>query len=238
MFLICSIRYAQLQAAFGAADIYADFSGVDCMSGYSESGQRKEGFDMFGWEPDDLDGFDFKPLKINKELSRGKAPDWGDLTRVTDALDAVGSYDKGKDGNPPLVIEKLFAAIEDFQQKHGLEVDGVIQPYGPTVNALNETLPRVLPRPIRRDFLQSDRSAGKSTSSARDGTTSSNISDLGMTPLSNLPASQPAKSHEIEMLRERQDQLLLRQDLKRADDHLHGAHVFDGVAAISHLSQD
>ncbi|MCW5604883.1 MAG: hypothetical protein KIT18_10100 [Burkholderiales bacterium] len=99
---------------------------------------------------------DFEPLELKKPLARGKAPDLGDVTGIADALADLGAYDKGRHGNPPLVPETLFRSIEDFQKDHGLDVDGVMLPGGPTLGRINTLLPTARPRRLRSDFLQSE----------------------------------------------------------------------------------
>lgn len=99
---------------------------------------------------------DFEPLELEKPLARGKASDLGDVTSVADALANLDAYDKGRHGNPPLVPETLFRAIEDFQRDQGLDVDGVMLPGGPTLGRINALLPKARPRRVRGDFLQSE----------------------------------------------------------------------------------
>ena len=102
------------------------------------------------------DAPDFEPLELAKPLARGKASDLGDVMSIADALADLGHYDKGKHGNPPLVPESLFRAIEDFQHDQGLDVDGTMLPGGPTLGRINTLLPKARPGRVRGDFLQSE----------------------------------------------------------------------------------
>lgn len=99
----------------------------------------------FGWDQDDPESF--RPLELNRTVERGRAPHAGDIHNLATAFDATGDYDMGRDGRPPLAPERLFGAIERFQTRENLEVDGVMEPGGPTVTRLNARLPEAMERP-------------------------------------------------------------------------------------------
>lgn len=99
----------------------------------------------FGWDQDDPESF--RPLELNRTVERGRAPHAGDIHNLATAFDATGDYDMGRDGRPPLVPERLFGAIERFQARENLDVDGVMEPGGPTVTRLNALQPEAMDRP-------------------------------------------------------------------------------------------
>lgn len=56
------------------------------------------------------------------------------------ALGALGHYETPDWGLSQFPDSALFKAIQDFQRKHGLKVDGVMQPGGPTETSLRARL--------------------------------------------------------------------------------------------------
>lgn len=91
-----------------------------------------------GFDDDSFDEEPYEPLALNRDVARGKALHMGDVHSLVDALDDLGFYDMGRQGKPPLAQESLFKAIEDFQERNDLKVDGVIKSDGPTLERLNQ----------------------------------------------------------------------------------------------------
>ncbi len=79
-------------------------------------------------------------ITIKKPLQRDGSADLDDVFTVKNALLDTGHFEVPDYGLTPYPDEALFKAIEGFQKKKGLKVDGVIRPMGETLSSLNEEL--------------------------------------------------------------------------------------------------
>lgn len=79
-----------------------------------------------------------------KTLSRSANVAPEDVLRIKSALSGLGLYKPPKWGITPYPDPGLFGAVEDFQRKNKLKVDGTLKPGGPTEKVLNKVL--ALPR--------------------------------------------------------------------------------------------
>lgn len=79
--------------------------------------------------------FDFFQLK--RPLKRDANADLGDVFKVKSALNGLGHYDAPDWGVTEYPDDGLFKGIESFQRKHGLKVDGIMNPGGETERTLS-----------------------------------------------------------------------------------------------------
>lgn len=81
-------------------------------------------------------------LKIKKKVSADSITDLEDVYNLKAALNRRGYYEEPDYGITPYADKELFEAIESFQEDNDLKRDGVVNPDGETLKALNE-LPEV-----------------------------------------------------------------------------------------------
>jgi len=79
-------------------------------------------------------------FNIRKRISRSANVDLEDVLKIKSTLSGLGHYKIPKWGITPYPDQDLFRAVEDFQKKNNLKVDGVLNPGGPTEKKINKTL--------------------------------------------------------------------------------------------------
>ncbi|MCK5545890.1 MAG: peptidoglycan-binding protein [Rhodospirillaceae bacterium] len=81
-----------------------------------------------------------QPLNLGKTVSRSVNAKPDDILKLKSTLYGLGHYKTPRWGITPYPDGGLFDAVEDFQKKNKLKVDGVLKPSGPTQNKINKTL--------------------------------------------------------------------------------------------------
>lgn len=78
------------------------------------------------------------PLRLKRPIGPDSVMDRDDVLNTKRALNALGFLDAPDYGLTPYPDAPMIGAIKAFQRRHGLRVDGVMNPDGPTVSSLNE----------------------------------------------------------------------------------------------------
>jgi Putative peptidoglycan binding domain len=79
-------------------------------------------------------------LKIQKTIQSNGNLEPNDVLKIKNALTHTGYYDVPDYGLTPYPDRPMFDAIKNFQNDNNLIVDGIINPNGPTLEQLNQTL--------------------------------------------------------------------------------------------------
>lgn len=82
----------------------------------------------------------FAPFKLKSKLARDVSVDLDDSLRAKKALKRIGYLEEPSYGITEYPDEPMFKAIEDFQQDHGLQRDGVMKPEGETARVLDKAV--------------------------------------------------------------------------------------------------
>lgn len=82
------------------------------------------------------------PFKLNATLGRAYNVDMNDVLRTKLALGKLGHFEMPSYGMTEYPDEPLFQGIESFQERHGLQRDGVMKPDGETAAKLEVVLDR------------------------------------------------------------------------------------------------
>ena len=74
------------------------------------------------------------PTKLNLRgrVASNVAVDPADTVNTKKVMADLGLYDTRQNPIDPIVDSPMFDAIKEFQERHGLEVDGAMTPRGPT----------------------------------------------------------------------------------------------------------
>ncbi len=80
------------------------------------------------------------PFKLNATLGRTYNADLDDVLRTKQALGKLGHFELPSYGMTEYPDEPLFQGIESFQERHGLQRDGVMKPDGETAARLEHVL--------------------------------------------------------------------------------------------------
>lgn len=80
------------------------------------------------------------PFRLKQPIGPDSVMDRDDVLNTKRALNALGFLDAPDYGLTPYPDAPMIAAVENFQRLHGLRVDGIMNPDGPTLNRLNEVL--------------------------------------------------------------------------------------------------
>ena len=87
-------------------------------------------------------------MSIKLNLKRPVRPDWNlepdDVLLTKGALSRLGYYEAPDWGTTPYPDASMFDGIKSFQRNEKLDVDGVINPDGPTLERLGHALTRNL----------------------------------------------------------------------------------------------
>jgi hypothetical protein len=79
-------------------------------------------------------------FRLKGPLGRNYKTDFDDTLRTKEALRDLEYYDEPSYGMTGYPDEPLFTAIEEFQNDHGLQRDGVMKPGGETEGAIKAQL--------------------------------------------------------------------------------------------------
>ena len=79
-------------------------------------------------------------FRLNRTIAGNYDADPRDTLAIKKALFRLGYYDDLGQGVNDWVDGEMYRGIEKFQKDHGLKVDQVVNPGGPTENALNQAL--------------------------------------------------------------------------------------------------
>ena len=82
----------------------------------------------------------FSPFKLNATLGRSYNADLDDTLRTKKALNKIGLFETPSYGMTEYPDEPLFQGIEKFQERHGLQKDGIMKPGGETATKLGQVL--------------------------------------------------------------------------------------------------
>ena len=80
------------------------------------------------------------PFRLKRPIGPDSVMDQDDVLATKRALNTLGFLEAPDYGLTPYPDEPMIGAIKGFQRRHGLRVDGVMNPDGPTLNRLNEIL--------------------------------------------------------------------------------------------------
>lgn len=80
------------------------------------------------------------PVKLKQPVKASASVDLDDALKVKTTLADLGLLRPPKDGFSPYPDRAMFDAVEAFQRRAGLRVDGEMAPDGPTVRKLNAAL--------------------------------------------------------------------------------------------------
>lgn len=98
-------------------------------------------------------------IELSDEIGNGRVNREVDVTGVKQALGALGLYRYDRTADPsPFIDRAMLDAIKALQAGNGLKVDGLMQPGGETVTAMNVALGqpklgRTKPAAVSRDLL-------------------------------------------------------------------------------------
>lgn len=115
------------------------------------------------------------PFRIKSTLATSSNVDPDDVLRTKRALHTLGFYKPPKWGITEIPDRDLFDGIAAFQKRHGLQIDGVVKPGGPTEKAIESSLPASSPgavgkRPVAAPVMYRKRSySGDPTSTEGAG---------------------------------------------------------------------
>lgn len=76
------------------------------------------------------------PFALNATLGRNFNTDSGDILRTKQALNSLGHYSIPSYGLTEYPDEPLFQGLETFQDRYGLNRDGIMKPGGETAAKL------------------------------------------------------------------------------------------------------
>ncbi len=76
-------------------------------------------------------------IKIKSKVSRDSNVNLNDVSELKNSLIKQGYYNIPEYGLTPYPDRELFDAIKAFQRDHQLKVDGIVNPDGETIWALN-----------------------------------------------------------------------------------------------------
>lgn len=82
----------------------------------------------------------FAPFRLRRPIGPDSVMDRDDVLNTKRALNALGYFDAPNYGPTPFPDESMIAAVKGFQCRHGLRVDGVMNPDGPTLERINQIL--------------------------------------------------------------------------------------------------
>lgn len=80
------------------------------------------------------------PFRLKRPIGPDSVMDRDDVLATKRALNALGFLDAPDYGLTAYPDAPMIGAIENFQRRNGLSVDGVMNPDGPTLSRLNEML--------------------------------------------------------------------------------------------------
>jgi hypothetical protein len=93
-------------------------------------------------------------LNLRAALSPDHLAEPDDILDTKKTLMALGYYQPLDDDAPGAWVDSdLFAGIRQFQRDHGLKVDALLRPGGPTENAMNAALEEAPQNPPANDDL-------------------------------------------------------------------------------------
>lgn len=125
-----------------------------------------------------------KPFKLSWPIGRSDAMDKEDIENTKQALDALGLYEPPQLFTERFSTEPMIRGLKTFQRQEGLLPDGVMNPGGPTHDALNRALATGFQDgPENSDHASSHTTAFGSNSSFQ----------TGLPYLSNSPSQQNRK---------------------------------------------
>ena len=78
--------------------------------------------------------------KLKRPIGSTHSTDLDDVWVVKKSLSETGDYQSPEYGMTPYPDDGLFEAIKRFQSRHGLQVDGVMEPEGETEDKMRELL--------------------------------------------------------------------------------------------------
>lgn len=81
-----------------------------------------------------------KPFKLSWPVGHSDSMNEEDVENTKKAIDALGLYEPPKLFVERFSNEPMIQGLKKFQRRKGLEPDGVMNPDGPTHNALNQAL--------------------------------------------------------------------------------------------------
>jgi peptidoglycan hydrolase-like protein with peptidoglycan-binding domain len=100
--------------------------------------------DPFGrlFEPEPEESFDLaQPFSLSKSIGEGGNNSRADVAKIETLLGLAGAMDlKSTDGPTGFAGQRLLDGIRIFQKQNGLSVDGRLNPGGPTLKALSQSL--------------------------------------------------------------------------------------------------
>jgi peptidoglycan hydrolase-like protein with peptidoglycan-binding domain len=100
--------------------------------------------DPFGrlFEPEPEESFDLaQPFSLSKSIGEGGNNGRADVAKIETLLSLAGVMDlKSTDGPTGFAGQRLLDGIRIFQEQNGLNVDGRLNPGGPTIKALSQSL--------------------------------------------------------------------------------------------------
>ncbi len=91
----------------------------------------------------------FTPFKLNTTLGRAYNANLDDTFRTKQALAKLGHYEMPGYGFDEYPDEPLFQGIEELQELHGLQQDGIIKPDGETATKLGQVLAEKMSRKVQ-----------------------------------------------------------------------------------------
>ena len=80
------------------------------------------------------------PLQIKRPIGWNHNVDPEDVLKAKNLLNRIGHYEMPDFGLTPYPDRALFKGLEGFQKSHGLKVDGLMNPGGPTETTINRSL--------------------------------------------------------------------------------------------------
>lgn len=79
-------------------------------------------------------------IRINSQISRSSNLQLEDVYNIKKGLVESGYYEIPSYGLTPYPDDDLFDAVKEFQEDQGLTIDGIVNPEGETLEALNRSL--------------------------------------------------------------------------------------------------
>lgn len=110
-----------------------------------------------------------RPFRLKRPIGPDSMMDPDDVLATKQALSSLGFLETPDYGLTPFPDQPMVGALKDFQRRHGLRVDGVMNPDGPTLKKLNDLLAiRLAHQPNQMTDSKSDPEINSSLNSSQE----------------------------------------------------------------------